>query len=290
MKKIMIAAILLTLIFNSYGSGKPAYLLFNGKGKVVKFNKLVQAAEKADVVFFGELHNNPISHWLQLELISELMEKKQRNLVLGAEMFEADNQTFLEQYLMDEITQDSLKKVARLWPNFKTDIAPLVDFAKRNQLKFIATNVPRKYASLVFKRGFEALDTLPDPEKSFVAPLPVAYDASLPGYVNMTKMMGDMGHGRSTENFPKAQAIKDATMAWFIFSNMEAGKTFVHFNGAYHSDNYEGIIWYLNRLMPNLNILTISTIETSQPIKLPAEKKQVADFIIAVPESMTKTH
>ena len=48
--------------------------------------------------------------------------------------------------------------MARLWNNFKTDYKPLVDFAKDNNLKFIATNIPRRFASLVFKGGFEVLE------------------------------------------------------------------------------------------------------------------------------------
>ncbi len=275
---------------SSFKSDKPAYQLFNQKGKSVKYKTLLKTANQADVVFFGELHNNPLSHWLQFELTNDLRLSHPNGLTLGAEMFETDNQSFLNQYLAQEIKYDSLKKVARLWPNYATDYAPLVDLAKDNGFRFVATNIPRKYASLVFRKGFEALDSLPDNEKALMPPLPIAYDASLPGYVKMIEMMGDMGHGRSTENFPKAQAIKDATMAWFIYSNLEPSKPFIHYNGAYHSDNYEGIIWYLRRLVPDLKIVTISTIETDQPIRVPHEKKNLADFIIAVPSTMTKTH
>ena len=34
----------------------------------VKYKKLHAAASNADIVFFGELHDNPIAHWLQLNL------------------------------------------------------------------------------------------------------------------------------------------------------------------------------------------------------------------------------
>lgn len=290
MKRISMILVAGLLFLSSFTSDKPAYQLFNSKGKKVKFKELVSKSLGADVVFFGELHNNPIAHWLQYELSNQLFMQNGGKLILGAEMFETDNQIAVNQYLANEIDADSLKKVARLWPNFKTDIAPLLDFARENKLPFVATNIPRRYASMVFKKGFDALDTLPDNEKAFIAPMPIAYDASLPGYVEMVKMMGDMGHGRSTENFPKAQAVKDATMASFISRSLEKGKIFIHFNGSFHSDNYEGIIWYLKRLNPDIKILTISSIETEQPIKLPEEKKNVADFIIAVPSTMTKTH
>jgi len=54
-------------------------------------------------------------------------------------------------------------------------------------------------------------------------------------------MLSMQSHGG--ENLPKAQALKDATMAFFISENYIFGKIFIHFNGAYHSDNYEEILW-----------------------------------------------
>jgi uncharacterized iron-regulated protein len=52
-----------------------------------------------DVVFFGENHNSSINHWLQLKITEALYEKKNGQLILGAEMFERDNQPQLNQYL-----------------------------------------------------------------------------------------------------------------------------------------------------------------------------------------------
>jgi uncharacterized iron-regulated protein len=283
-------ALLIVSIFSAFKSDKPAYLLFNQKGKKVKYQRMLQTAAKADVVFFGELHNNPISHWLQLELTQDLFKHKDGKIILGAEMFEADNQEALNAYLKNEIDRDSLKNAARLWPNYKTDIEPLVHFARDNQLPFIATNIPRRYASMVFRQGFEVLDTLSEQEKSWMAPLPMAYDPQLPGYLKMLEMMSGHAHGMKAENFPKAQAVKDATMAWFIHQHFEEGKCFVHYNGAFHTDNFEGIIWYLKLLRPEIKIMTISTIEITQPLQLPEESAGIADFIIGVPETMTKTH
>ena len=94
-------------------------------------------------------------HWLELELAKDIADKT--SLTLGAEMFEADNQLQLNAYLANKITQKELDSTARLWPNYKTDYKPLVDWAKEKSLPFIATNVPRKYASLVYKKGLEVL-------------------------------------------------------------------------------------------------------------------------------------
>jgi hypothetical protein len=96
--------------------------------------------------------------------------------------------------------------------------------------------------------------------------------------------------GHSGTNLPKAQALKDATMAHFILENYKQGSLFLHFNGAYHSDNYEGVLWYLKQARPTLKYATISTVSQKDISKLLAENRGKADFIICVDEDMTTTY
>jgi uncharacterized iron-regulated protein len=262
---------------------KQPYQLYTKDGKPTTYKKLLKAAEETEVVLFGEFHDNSLAHWLQLELTKDLGEKK--SLVLGAEMIEADNQPQLNQYLAGEINQKKFDTVARLWNNHKTDYKPLVDYAKEKHFPFIATNVPRRFASMVYKSGFEALDKLTAEEKTWIAPLPFPYDATLPGYVKMLEMAG--GHGG--DNLPKAQAVKDATMGYFIAQNLKPGTVFVHYNGSYHSDNFEGINWYLKKDKPGVKIVTIATVSQKEVSKLEKEYLQKADFILVIDEDMTKT-
>ena len=263
---------------------KPAYTLFDSRGKKVSYDKMINRLKENDIVLFGEFHNNPIVHWLQLEVTRDL--QSLRPLVLGAEMFEQDNQEALNRYLDGSLSAKGLDSSARLWPNYKTDYVPLVNFARANRIPFAATNIPRRFASLVARGGFEALDTLSELQKTWMAPLPPAYDSTLPGYKNMMTMMA----GHASPNLPKAQAIKDATMAWFILKNYKPGSLFLHFNGAYHSQNYEGILWYLRQQQPGLKYATIHTVMQKDLKKLLDEHKGSADFIICVDEDMTTTY
>jgi len=188
------------------------------------------------------------------------------------------------------VKQKNFEDEAKLWPNYKTDYKPLVEFAKENNLTFIASNVPRRYASLVHTKGFEGLDSLSAQAKKLLPPLPVPYDPDLPGYKGMLEMMAGMGSGHTNENLPKAQAIKDATMAYFILKNFKPGQTFIHYNGAYHSDNFEGICWYLKKQNPDLKILTITSVEQNDIDSLNEETIGIADYTICIPSSMTKTY
>ena len=283
MKKIVL---IVTTFFCGvlYAQEKAPYKIYDRVGQEISYSKMLSMTNKSDVVLFGEMHDNSIIHWLQLELTKDLSQKK--NLVLGAEMFEADNQDELNLYLQGKITQKQLDSTARLWKNYRTDYKPLVDFAKEKKFNFIATNIPRKFASLVYKKSFLALDSLSTEQKSWIAPLPIAYDAELPGY----KAMLDMGDGHSNENLPKAQAAKDATMAYFISKNLKPETTFIHYNGTYHSDNFEGINWYLKKYVPKVKIVTIATVEQDDIVRFEKENQNKADIIIVVDKDVTKTH
>lgn len=275
---------LLVISAVGFAQDKLPYKLFDKSGSATTYKKLLKEAGKAEVVFFGEHHDDAIIHWLELELTKDLAEN--HKLVLGAEMIEADNQKQLDQYLKGEINQKVFDSTARLWKNHKTDYKPIVDFAKEKNIPFIATNVPRRYASKVYKGGFEALNDLSAEEKTWIAPLPIAYDATLPGYVKMLEMSG--GHGG--DNLPKAQAVKDATMGHFIAQNLKPGTIFVHYNGTYHSDNFEGINWYLKKAKPGVKIITIGAVSQKDISKLDKEHLNLADFILVVDEDMTKTY
>ena len=88
----------------------------------------------------------------------------------------------------------------------------------------------------------------------------------------------------------EAQALKDATMAHFMLLNRVEGNVYYHLNGSYHSDYHQGIIWYIQQKLPEAQIGTISTVTQENISKLDKEHFGKADFIICVPESMTRTH
>lgn len=295
MKKILFPLFVAAIAFAFKGEEKPAYQLFTGEGKKTSYSKLLADALKADIVLFGEYHDNPISHWLELELGKDLYKTWGGTMVMGAEMFEADNQAGLNMYLEGKIADTSLKRVVRLWPNYETDYRPFVDFAKEKKIPFIATNVPRKYANMVYRGGFDALTALPDSVKRWMAPLPIPYDSTVRSYKEIFENSG--GHGG--QNLPKSQALKDATMGHFITQNWAPGKHFLHYHGSYHSDNRSAITWYVIKYAGNMamkatdvrpRVLVISTTQQPDISAMNPEDKGKGDYIICIPESMTRTY
>lgn len=296
MKKLITLLVIVPVLFAFSGKDRKedkkekqemrAFRVFEKSGKPVDFNQAAGILFQSDIVFFGEYHNNPVSHWLQLRLVKLAYELKKDKLFLGAEMFESDGQLIMNEYLNGTINDKAFEEEMRLWPNYKTDYKPLVQFARENRLVFVCSNIPRRYANMVYKGGLETLSTLSDEAKKYMAPLPIEYDGEVACYKKMLEMSG--GHGG--DNLPKAQAVKDATMAWFMNKYFGAGMLGIHFNGSYHSDNDEGIQYYLKKYNAGIKLSSITTVSQDQLDSLITENKGLADFTIAVAEDMTTTH
>ncbi len=265
---------------------KRAYQIFDSKGKKVNYNKMLKGAQKSDAVFFGEYHNNSIAHWLQLELLIDLKNAwGAHDMIMGMEMFEHHQQSALNAYLSGQSDDKAFKNSDEYWHNYKTDYKPLVDFCKIHNIKVVGTNIKREYARKVSKAGISGLDTIAD----LPIPLPFEVDYNLRTYQMMREMFGSHGGNMNIDDFIAAQALKDATMAYrsHQFSN---GKKIYHINGSFHTDYKEGIIYYLIKLNPKLRVMNISTVEQDQINQLEKEHLGKADFIIAVPNNMTKTY
>lgn len=270
---------------------KPAFQLFTKEGKATDPDKMLQELAKADVILFGEQHNDSVAHALQLLVAEKLFQTQGQQLVLGAEMFETDVQLVLDEFLSGKIKENNFEAEARPWSNYRSDYKPLVAFAKTHNLRFVATNVPRRYAAAVAASGVESLRQFSPEAQKLMAPLPYIIDYELPGYKNMLSMFGGShGAGEKGRQMVAAQALKDATMAHFILANWQPGQQFLHFNGSYHSDNFEGIYWYLKQQKPELKIMTISTVSQQDLKKLDKENRQKADFVLVVPEDSPKSY
>jgi len=291
---------------NSYLSDFPAYVIYNSNGEKVSYSQMTNELLSADICLFGELHNDPISHWLELSLLKTFYKIKGDKLVVGAEMWESDNQLIMDEMLKLKLVDgQSYTESSKLWPNFTTDYKPVLQFVKANGLPFICTNIPRRYARIVFQKGIEYLDSLSDQAKTYFPPTPIHFDLTQPVYAKMAsvfptdeefeKNLKEKGpakgamHGSKPSNLVKAQAIKDATMAHFILKNWNPGKFFYHFNGEFHSANHSSIVYYLNYYNSKVKVKTVSIIKQQDVLNFDPKDSR-ADFNIVVSEDMTVTY
>lgn len=263
------------------------YRLYDKAGKQLTFAEAVEAMAAHDVVLFGEHHDHALIHWLQLRTAKALHARG--GLVLGGEMWESDGQLLLDEYLMGLMNDKTFEDQARLWPNYKTDYKPIMAFAKAEGLRVIATNVPRRYASLVSREGLDTLNRLPMASQLFLPKLPMAFSMETPGYEEMLGMMGGHGMNFKAEYFVQAQALKDAVMAANILRHVKPGSTFLHLNGDFHSAKYGGIYWYIKNQNPNLKTFVIK-IFSENSLEFQADWGAEGDLILVVADDFTRTH
>lgn len=232
------------------------------------FEAMVADLSRADVVFFGEQHDDPGTHRMEIAIL-EGIARRRSNVTVALEMFERDVQQHVNDYLAGKISEQDFLKNSRPWPRYATDYKPLIEFAKAKGWRVIAGNVPRRYASQVGKSGLSAADKLPEAERGFLAK-----QFSCPSddyFKRFTEAMG--GHSGDSKDAPKmdaamiekmyqAQCVKDETMAESIAVAAQAASNtlVIHYNGAFHSDYRLGTAARTKQRLPKATIKVVSAI------------------------------
>ena len=287
MKRLLISLLSILSVTLFWAQNPMAYTLFDHQGNKVEYTTMIENMAQKDLVFLGEIHNCAMAHWMEKIIIQDLYAIHGDSLMLGAEMFERDDQLLLDEYLADIIPFSRFKAEAKLWDNYATDYAPIVEFAKKHSLPFIATNVARRYANMVSKSDFEALENVSAEGRQYIAPLPINYIDNPLVNEYFKESLPPMMKNVPTTKLAHAQAVKDATMAWSISQTLK-GKM-VHLNGSFHSTGHAGIINYLNVYRPGLKIGTIEIVHQEKVDSLADSHKGKADYFICVPNSMATT-
>ena len=161
-------------------------------------DEIVNAACDADVILFGECHDDTEAHRIEFDLLKRcyIALGKRRRLILSLEMFERDVQPILDEFMADAISERDLLQDARPWPNYSVDYRPLLLFAKDHGISAVAANAPRRYVSLVGNSGRAALSRVERSATGWLPPLP--YAAASAGYAakfdaQMRALRGDAG-------------------------------------------------------------------------------------------------
>ncbi len=156
------------------------FAVFTGQGLPATLDDVATAMRDAEAVLVGEIHTDPVGHWIEAELLRRALDDFHvgqpsgalRPVALSLEMFERDVQEVLDEYLAGLISEKQFKAAARPWKYYDSDYRPMVEAAKAAHVPVIAANAPRRYVNRVTRLGRDALLALPDRARSFLAPLP----------------------------------------------------------------------------------------------------------------------
>ena len=267
---------------------------------LISFDELVATASMADVVFVGEQHDDPETHFAEFALLEGIGRQRSR-VVLSLEMFERDVQPLLDDYLAGRMSEADFLAKSRPWDRYATDYRPLVVLARARGWPVIASNIPRPIASAVSRQGLAALDTLPATSRAWAA-----RDISCPHDDYYARFAEEMkGHSAGggpptasdpaqmqalTDRFYEAQCVKDETMGESIARALErAGEhaIVVHFDGAFHSDFRQGTVARTLRRSPSIRSLVITAVPTSDPSSASIGDNAIrADYVVFTRKSV----
>lgn len=265
MRKITFIALILFSMMTVTGQlpySEEQFRAFDRSGKAVTLDEIVSAAGAADVIFFGEQHDDAVGHAIQAEAFRRIAAKYSggRSVVLSLEMFERDVQTVVDEYLASLISESHFMSSSRPWGNYKTDYRPLVEFAKEKKLPVIAANAPRRYVNMVSRGGRTKLDALSKEAKSWLPPLPYA-PASEAYSKKFKALMGPSAEAQmGIDNILSSQSLWDASMAYWISQALKKHKNalVVHLNGGFHTESRLGTVEHLLKYRPKAKVIVVT--------------------------------
>ncbi|MDB5125413.1 MAG: hypothetical protein JWP94_3542 [Mucilaginibacter sp.] len=258
MKIMLTFLIILPFFAVSQDSLSRHYKIYStAKHKQVSVDDIVNDLNKADVLFFGEEHNDSTGHYLEYTLFNKLADKYPGKVALSIEMFETDCQNVLNEYLGGLIREKNFIGDARAWHNYK-DYRPMVELAKEKHIPVIAANAPARYTNMANRLGLTGLEQLNATGKSYLPPLPID-TATGAYYQKFVQIMG--GHSAMAGmQMYQAQNLWDATMGWSIarFYKTHKGYKTLQINGGFHSEEKLGAAAQLKKYAPNVRMLNIA--------------------------------
>ncbi|MBD0392787.1 MAG: ChaN family lipoprotein [Microcoleus sp. C1-bin4] len=254
-------------------------------GQTYTNQEILQQLVKAKVVYLGETHDSAEDHQAQLAIIRE-MQRQNRKIAIAMEMFQRPFQSAIDNYLAGKLTQERLVEQTeydRRWPFPWESYAPILRFAKENQLPVLALNTPSEVTRKVASQGLESLTA---EEKKHIPPISeirtdnAEYRQLL---LEVYQQHQKAGQGNSTafERFLQAQVLWDETMAEKIAEFVKANPDYqvVVLAGKGHIIYGYGIPSRVERRLGVGNVKVRSVLLNSSENPPLSADRPIADFV-----------
>ncbi len=185
---------------------------------------VLQKLAQADVVYLGETHDRLADHQAQLEILQALHHLRPQ-IAIGMEMFQRPYQSVLDRYIAGRLTDDALQdqsQYKKRWGYAWEFYAPVLHFAKTNQLPVVALNTPTEATRKTSRLG---LDSLTLAERRFIPPLSAIVLGPATYRQRIQQIYDGIHHGKSNnasfDRFFQAQVLWDETMAERIAQTLQ---------------------------------------------------------------------
>jgi uncharacterized iron-regulated protein len=254
-------------------------------GQTYTNQEILQQLVKAKVVYLGETHDSAEDHQAQLKIIRE-MQQQNRKIAIAMEMFQRPFQGAIDNYLAGKLTEEQLVEQTeydRRWRFPWESYAPILRFAKENQLPVLALNTPSEVTRKVARQGLESLTA---EEKKHIPPISEirtdnAEYRQLLLEVFQQHQKAAQGNSTAFERFLQAQVLWDETMAEKIAEFVKANPDYqvVVLAGKGHIIYGYGIPSRVERRLGVGNVKVRSVLfNSTENLPLSADRP-IADFV-----------
>jgi uncharacterized iron-regulated protein len=203
----------------------------------VSLNQMISEADRSDLVFIGEAHDNTMHHEIQLDVIRSLWAKK-HPLAIGLEMFQADSQKLLDDWTDGRMSEPGFQAAyARNWSLDWSLYRDIFIFARDNHIPMVALNIPKELVTKVSHQGYASLTSV---EKEGL-PQGTTCDLNNPHTAFLKKSFREVfkhvTNGRIFTYFCEAQTLRNSGMAMNIARSVKThpGRKIVVMAGIWHA-------------------------------------------------------
>lgn len=208
-------------------AGLPYSILDARTGHEVDKAAFWDKVDASRVVCVGEDHSNPHHHWVQLEVMKQVVAHKKHTLALGMEMFQRPFQGLLDDYAAARIDEPTLLSRADWENRWGFDFGfygPTIRAAVAAHAALLALNASKELVHDVVQKG---IDGLPPDEKAQLPELDLNNKAHRAWFdATMEQMGGASAHQHEKKSdddkaeeapkmeMPSADRIYTAQVVW----------------------------------------------------------------------------
>jgi uncharacterized iron-regulated protein len=122
-------------------------------------DRVINDVSEKQVIYIGERHDRFSHHMAQLRIIQGL-DRLDRRLAIGMEMFQRPFQDVLDRYLDGQIDERTLLKESEYLKRWGYDYhlyRPIIEYCKEHGIPILALNLPAEISKKVARKGIESL-------------------------------------------------------------------------------------------------------------------------------------
>ncbi len=244
-------------------------------GKAISFEKLIDQLGSVEVIFIGEIHDNPEHHLIQVQILQALI-SRYGPVTVAMEFFQEPQQSVIDRYMDGDLTEEVFLKDVDWKKQWNLDYhlyRPLVWLAKEKGGRILAINAPNDIVKKVARAGLDSLDPIERDQLADVIDLGNERHRAYLRGVYEEHPKEDL---KDFDHFYQAQCTWEETMAENIAEYLKTnnGKMVV-FTGNGHIVNKYGIPDRTLKRIP----LSVATIVLYPLTKRVTISKNAADYV-----------